>query len=464
VSALSIEFALAFAVFFPVYWGLRAMPRWQNWLMAVGSLAAYGSFNPLFPLMLTVFAALVFALGWAMGRWPSRTRLWTGLGIAFGLGQLVVCKYYEFLRALFAAAGARMGLTLDLPTLGILMPVGISFFTFQGLAYLVDLARGDRARPAKFADTLLYLCFFPTLLAGPICRPAQLLTQIESPDSRTLSTPHLAVWLILMAMFKKLVLANWLASEWVNPLFANPGAFNGVELALGLYCYAIQIYLDFSGYTDLVTGIALLIGFTLPRNFDAPYLALSIKDFWRRWHISLSTWIRDYVYRPLGGNRGGLWATQVNVMIAMLASGLWHGADAKYLLWGGLHGAAVVLQNLAPSPGNSSWARLAGRIVTLNYVCFAWLFFRAESFGAATDYLRAMMHLDTPLTLNPLGPILFLVAFFIVSANMGAIQRRALMLMERAPWLLRTAAIGLAAYVAIQLGPDGIPDFIYFHY
>ena len=363
MNYLSVEFALALIAFFPLYWALASRVMLQKILLLGASYAFYATWDWRFAAMLSGFSLAVHAgahlIDGAMSARSSRLRL--AAMIALCLGYLGALKYFDFFREGLQQLVAALGGPTSLPTLDILVPVGISFYVFNAIAYLVAVHRREREAPASAMDLALFMGFFPSLLAGPVLRPEGMLGQIECAAPRRLSEPGFALWLIALGVAKKLVVATWLASTWVDPLFAEPGRYNGVELALGLAGYAVQIFCDFSGYTDVVTGIALLLGYQLPVNFIQPYLAGSVKDFWRRWHVSLSTFIRDFVYVPLGGSRAGFVRAQFNVMAAMLLSGLWHGADLKYIVWGALQGAALVACNVWHRFGGARASARAGR-------------------------------------------------------------------------------------------------------
>jgi alginate O-acetyltransferase complex protein AlgI len=272
--------------------------------------------------------------------------------IVFDLGLLCVFKYLGFFTEEVDGALDSVGLGSPLPLLQIVLPIGISFFTFQAISYVVDVYRGE-TRAASLGDVAILQAFFPHLIAGPIVRANELLPQLRTPrDPReVLAGPGL--FLIAGGLVKKTVVADELARNVVDPVFNDPSAHSGLEVLVSIYGFAAQIYCDFSGYTDMAIGLALLLGFQLPQNFNRPYLALSLQDFWRRWHMTLSRWLRDYLYIPLGGNRDGERRTYRNLMLTMLLGGLWHGAAWTFVIWGGIHGGAMSLERWAH-------ARLAG--------------------------------------------------------------------------------------------------------
>jgi len=299
----------------------------------------------------------------------------------------------------------------------IILPVGISFFTFQALSYVVDVYRG-RMKPANsMLDFALYLAFFPQLVAGPIVRAVDLVSQLAKPKIPSSVDVGRATFLILGGLFKKMVIANFLAERIVDPVFANPGNYGALDNLFSVYGYAIQIYCDFSAYSDMAIGFCLLMGFHIPLNFNAPYLAKSIQHFWRRWHISLSSFLRDYLYIPLGGSRGkGEVTVAKNLMITFLLGGLWHGAGWTFIAWGALHGAYLTVERWGGkflAAKNIVWdgpvAAVMRRLAVWHLVCLSWLFFRGESFGHVLQMLRSLGDWQRPAELLTWSVILVLI-------------------------------------------------------
>ena len=286
------------------------------------------------------------------------------------------------------------GTSLDVAS--IVLPVGISFFTFQTISYTVDIYR-RKVEPVKnIVDFGFYVSFFPQLVAGPIVRAAEFIPQLYKKYSLTQREFGYALFLILNGMIKKVVISDYISINFVDRVFASPLSYSGFENLLATYGYSVQIYCDFSGYTDMAIGVALLLGFRLPINFNSPYKAVNITDFWHRWHISLSSWLRDYLYIPLGGNRKGTVRTYANLLVTMLLGGLWHGANIRFVIWGGIHGISLAIHKVwtgffpsekGPSP---LWKRAISAVFTFHIVCLSWVFFRAESIEKAWDMLRQM--------------------------------------------------------------------------
>ena len=382
---------------------------------------------------------------------------------------LLLCafKYLDFVVGSANHLLHALGTNRELPFIEVILPVGISFFTFHGISYLVDVYRGDVAVCRRLTDILLYLSFFPQLVAGPIVRAAFFLPQLAQPvpERVPLAEP---VLLILGGLFKKVVIATYLATDLVDPVFFDPSRYGPVDLLLGAYGYAVQIYCDFSAYSDIAIGLATLLGYRFPRNFDQPYRAASLREFWQRWHISLSSWLRDYLYKPLGGSRGGRWFTARNLMITMLLGGVWHGAAWKFVAWGGLHGLGLVAERWF-KPWSGHWARTRvghaiAVLIVFHIVCLGWILFRADSFDAVLIYLGAFAQpqsadlLVTPFTL---GLLMLGLALHAVPRDL---PRR--LAAHAAVWpAWRWGVLAGAAIAAIDaLGPDGVAPFIYFQF
>lgn len=303
--------------------------------------------------------------------------------LVFNLGLLIYFKYTNFFIDI-----ANNFLTKPLSFAQIFLPLGISFYTFELISYTVDVYKNKIKPVKKLIDFCFYVSFFPHLVAGPIVRPKEFLPQIRAKLNLTKEDIGLAVFYIISGLFKKAVISDYISSNFVDRIFDNPTLYSGVENLLGVYGYTLQIYCDFSGYSDMAIGIALLIGFKLPNNFNTPYIASNVTDFWRRWHISLSTWLRDYLYIPLGGNRVGAIRQNFNLFITMLLGGLWHGASWKFIFWGAMHGAVLVTEKafnkLVKLPKNKIVTFLS-ILLTFHFVSFCWIFFRANSFQSAWE-------------------------------------------------------------------------------
>ena len=465
-------FAIFFLIVLPLSWLTMPWPhRWRPFIV-IASYVFYSWWDWRFVFLLAGCTVWNQVLAVRIWRTPDRSRrkALLFLALAGDLGVLGYFKYYDFFVSSTDNMATVVGLDLPFSLKTIVLPVGISFFTFMAISYVVDAYRGD-FQPTTLEKFAVYLSFFPHLVAGPIVRPGELIPQLETPrDPRRVDTSR-AFYLIATGLFKKVVIANYLASSIVDQVFAAPGQHSSLEILIAVYAYAAQIYADFSGYTDIAIGIALLLGFSFPQNFDSPYAAVSVQDFWRRWHMTLSRWLRDYVYIPLGGNRRGNVATYRNLMLTMLIGGLWHGAAWTFVVWGGLHGAALAGERWwrerrgAPARRATGWPLWRARILTFHFVCLAWIFFRSDSFASAWDMIEGLFtQWGRPSPLVTSG-VLLALAVGIGSQYLPARVPRILMArFSRLPVLAQATVLALALMLTSVLGPEGVAPFIYFQF
>jgi D-alanyl-lipoteichoic acid acyltransferase DltB (MBOAT superfamily) len=392
---------------FAVFWALRKhrLPRALFLVGASYFFYFYGTYAaaleerpPLGPWgwsalclgIIVVGSTLDYFIGKALGRTEDRRKRKALLlvSIAYYLGVLSLFKYAGFAADSIADLAHAAGIPMQPVHLRLVLPFGISFFTFETMSYTIDVYRREIEPCDRYLDYILFVCFFPHLVAGPIVRPQQMLPQLRAEPRFCAREQAEGLWLIATGLTKKIVIGDTLRLDHVDRVFDNPERFSGPEVLLAVYAYAVQIYADFSGYTDVAIGSALLFGYRLPKNFDAPYTASNLQDFWRRWHISLSSWLRDYLYVPLGGNRGTNVATYRNLLLTMVLGGLWHGASWNFVIWGALHGVALaVTRAWQRARGEGRPPGFAGRalstLLTFHYVCFAWIFFKAKTFAGA---------------------------------------------------------------------------------
>ena len=447
-----------FAAFFlPVFlgsWGLVRRPELRKAFLLCASYAFYAAWSPYFCLLILASSLGNHAAAHAVSRLQGRPRTAAvSAAVAANLAVLGWFKYYGF----FSLALDGMLPGLGLPLLDIVLPVGVSFFTFHGISYVVDVYRGDTAPAASTLDAMLYVAFFPHLVAGPIVRASYFLPQLRQvPEPEDIKTSA-AVVLILWGLAKKVLIADCLATGLVDPAFADPASHAAADLWMATYAYAAQIFCDFSAYTDIATGVAALMGYRFPPNFDRPYGSASLGEFWTRWHISLSGWLRDYLYIPLGGNRGGTGRTCINLLATMALGGLWHGANWTFLLWGLLHGAALVVARLWP------WRlpRALGVLLTFHVVCLGWILFRAPDLATAWIYLGGLFRPggEAGWAAFPVAVAAGALALHLLPAGMPA---RLFAAAGRLPWPVLGVAAGAVAVAVAAVGPDGTPPFIYF--
>lgn len=387
-----------FIVFYFGYHKIKNIAPLRVWYVVAFSLFFYYKSSGLFFLLLLVSAIVDFIVGLELYKNEDKSHRKTLLAISLivNLGLLGYFKYANFF-----IDNANYLLHRNFNYVDLVLPVGISFYTFQTLSYTIDIYRNKLAPTHKFMDFLFFVSFFPQLVAGPIVRAKHFLPQLVKNKRVTNKDFNWGLFLIIGGVIKKAVISDFISVNFVDRVFDAPNQFSGFENLMASYGYAIQIYCDFSGYSDIAIGLALLLGFRLPPNFRTPYQSGSITEFWRRWHISLSLWLKDYLYISLGGNRHGKWHTFLNVMITMLLGGLWHGASWKFVFWGFLHGLALVIEKalspLIPLPKNY-FTRALQVIVTFHFVVFCWIFFRAADINIAFQMLQNIRNLSFDLT------------------------------------------------------------------
>lgn len=393
----SVRYGFFLIVVFVVFWALIRVRLARMLFLLAASYFFYANWNPTFLLLIWFSSSLDYVLGWSMVRtdqqWAKRLMLISS--ITANLGILCIFKYADFFLGSASHFVELFGLDPIRLRLSLILPVGISFYTFQTMSYIIDIYRGKLSPTDQYHEYLLYVSFFPQLVAGPIVRASHLLPQFGRTPKLDENQGSRALWLIMGGLFKKVVIADFLAINLVDRVFSLPEMYTSWEILAAIYGYALQIYCDFSGYSDIAIGSALLLGYKIPINFNAPYIAQNLRDFWRRWHISLSTWFRDYLYIPLGGSRKGPYRTYFNLWVTMMLCGLWHGAEWKFLFWGAMHGVGLTVTRIVQRAlGREGAKTQAGKIInlvlTFHFVCLAWVFFRAESMESALYLLQGL--------------------------------------------------------------------------
>jgi D-alanyl-lipoteichoic acid acyltransferase DltB (MBOAT superfamily) len=384
-----------------------------------------------------------------------------GVAVALDLGVLAAFKYYGFFVQSLAHGLDDVGLGLPLPLLAIALPVGISFFTFQAISYVVDVKRRV-VPPSSLVDVAVYLSFFPHLVAGPIVRAKEFLPQLAAPRDPSRVAVGSGIALIGLGLVKKVVIADFLARTVVDPVFAVPDAYSAPDVWLAAYAYTAQIFCDFSGYTDMAIGLALLMGYVFPQNFRSPYRATGFRDFWRRWHMTLSRFLRDFLYIPLGGNRGGRAKTYRNLLITMVLGGLWHGAAWPFVLWGAFHGVGLIAEHaLGGRLRTPGWLRW---LVTFHLIVFGWILFRSQSIDLAGSFLsRLAVPGDATLWSVPV------VLAIVVVIGLQLLPEKPLERLQVRIERIRPAVLGagfavLVLFVGATVSSQGVAPFIYFRF
>ena len=464
----TIEFYLFFLVVFAASWALNNYNASKKWLLLAASYFFYAQWDRLFVFLLLASALWNFGAALLLERWRNAA-LHQPVLITAVMGNLLLLgyfKYYDFLTAQLVNLFALAGVSINLGQTGVALPVAISFLTFHGISYIVDVHRQQVAASRSVRDVMLYMAFFPHLVAGPIVRAADFLQQLAQPPKTSDIRIGESTVLILSGLFKKVIVAGHLTAFLVDPVFSDPNSYSSFDLVMAAIAYAVVIYCDFSGYTDIAIGIANLLGYHFPMNFNQPYRALSLQDFWHRWHITLSSWLRDYLYIPLGGNRYGTFKTYRNLMLTMLLGGLWHGAGAQFMVWGALHGAGLAIERALrlKHDGLTMVQTLYRWAITFSFVVVAWIFFRSPSLEAATDYLRLLFVSDIDTSI--VKPFMLALVGLGMAMHFTPADWRMHVAkgFERLHLMPQALVIAAAIWLMALLAPPGIPPFIYFQF
>jgi D-alanyl-lipoteichoic acid acyltransferase DltB (MBOAT superfamily) len=461
----------------------------RNFYLLLVSLFFYYKTGGLFLFLLVFVTVIDFTCGYLIFRSDRKIfkRLFILFSLISNLGILAYFKYTGFLVEtinnlagihlevhdfLASFSNSLLGTHFDISS--IILPAGISFFTFQSLSYTIDIYRGKLKPVKNIIDFGFYVSFFPQLVAGPIVRASEFIPQLYTPVSLTKREFSHALFMISKGLIKKIVISDFIAVNFVDRVFDLPSMYSGFENLMAVYGYGLQIYCDFSGYTDIAIGVALILGFRLPVNFNSPYKATGISDFWKRWHISLSRWLKDYLYISLGGNRKGKFRTGLNLMITMLLGGLWHGAAIKFVIWGGLHGIGLIFSKIWSSIiGDRFRSKRFGRIlavfITFNFVSFCWIFFRSPDIKSAFVMIRQIGENFSPgsyLTVLPAYASVFVLmaAGYIIHFLPENVKESYRGLFIRMPLVLQLMAVMLVAVLLIQMRTADVMPFIYFRF
>jgi D-alanyl-lipoteichoic acid acyltransferase DltB (MBOAT superfamily) len=466
----SLEYAILLVAVFVAYWSLARLKVLRLIMLLAASYLFYAWWSPYYLVLIVASSVLDLFVGRQLFRTedPKARKLLLVLSLVGNLGLLATFKYYNWFIGSVATAATQLGLSISVRYLDAVVPVGISFYTFQSLSYTLDIYRRRLEPVDNPLSFLVFVAFFPQLVAGPIVRAAEFLPQLRPFPSMTSEQGSRGLFLIGLGLVKKVVIADLLAVNLVDRIFETPARYTSAELLAGVYGYAVQIYCDFSAYSDIAIGSALLMGLVLPQNFDAPYRAVNLRDFWRRWHISLSSWLRDYLYISLGGSRGSPWRTYLNLALTMLLGGLWHGAGWTFVVWGALHGGGLAvtraLQRWRGAREGNRITRLGRIFVTFHFVCLGWIFFRATSFERAWEILRGLYEL-TPGTAN-ITPLIWglLLAGLVTHLVPDRVLEGAQRLSVRLPAVIQ-AALLVGVVVGVQYArTTKVVPFIYFQF
>ncbi len=468
--------SLTFLLFFAAVLVFHHLPlpwRWKKTQLWIASYLFYAAWNPPFVLLLWISTLVDWFAGRHLAKSadPFRRHLIVTLSLAVNLGLLGYFKYGGFLLSSFVDLLNGVGIVYQPALPDIVLPVGISFYTFQSMSYTIDIYRGRMKPWDAFSDFALYVTFFPQLVAGPIVRAATFLPQCAEPRRATADQMGWGLTLLVMGLSQKILLADALLAPVVDKVYAAPAQAGWVDAWLANLAFSGQIFCDFSGYSTCAIGVALCLGFILPENFNSPLAAEGFSDFWQRWHISLSTWLRDYLYIPLGGNRKGRLRTYLNLVVTMLLGGLWHGASWRFVFWGGLHGGFLAVERFIRRWGSlraimidHAAVNSAIWLVTLALLSFTWVFFRATDFPAALILLKAMAGLKGGQLLSGVEirqTLVVMIPLLFVHRRLRGTSFRAAV--GAWPWPLRSLGLALLL-IALALSPGEDRAFIYFQF
>jgi D-alanyl-lipoteichoic acid acyltransferase DltB (MBOAT superfamily) len=470
----SYQYMLFLPIVFGLYWSVAGHASLRKLLLLIASALFYMAWSPA-PFFLVVYLATVdYFLARGMAKWKDnekRKKLLLTLSVVNNLAVLGTFKYANMALETVSTIAGWVGVSVTFQRLDLLLPIGLSFVVFHTLSYTIDVYRGDCEPRRSWVDVLLYISFFPQLIAGPILRAHSFLPQFDKDPKLSSEEGAVALLRIAKGLVKKLLIADLLAANIIDRVFASPSVYTAPEIWTAVFAYTMEIYYDFSAYSDIAIGSAALFGFKIPENFNRPYKSTDLTQFWRRWHISLSTWLRDYLYIPLGGNRNGFVMTLRNVMITMILGGIWHGASWRMALWGGVHGVGLCLTRIfwrafgEPEEGKTPlWRTGLAWFVTFMVVMLARIFFRASSMQNAYAVLNGMvgseMHAPnvTPQVLAVLG-IATAIHF-----SPDDLFKRVANVYVRLPILARAAALVAIALVVKQIASFEVQPFIYFQF
>lgn len=462
-------FLFLFLGFIAIYSLVYKHNKLKNIYLTIFSIFFYYKSSGLYFMLLLITAVVDYSLARQIARTENNRKrtIFLVISLCVNIGMLIYFKYTNFFLSIVYDVVNK-----PFDPFNIFLPVGISFFTFQSLSYTIDIYRRNIDPVKDISEFAFFVTFFPQMVAGPIVRASVFLPQVRKTPIVTKADFGKAIFLICIGLFKKAIISDYISSNFVDRIFDNPGLYTGLENLFGIYGYALQIYCDFSGYTDMAIGIALLLGYRLPVNFNSPYQSASITEFWRRWHISLSSWLRDYLYISLGGNRKGKIRTYVNLMITMLIGGLWHGAALRFVIWGALHGIGLAFEKFINSlihiPKNKL-TRILGVLITFHFVCFSWIYFRSDNMAAVNAMLTQIttdFHFEIFLDFikgYPYVLLLMLVGYILhfIPSNMQDFTQQ---MVVKSPFLLKVAFLLVIILVVIQIKSAEIQPFIYFQF
>jgi len=466
VNFNSIEFAAFFSCVLILYTLVFYRERWRDVLLLAASYFFYMSWNWKYAGLLAFSTVVDYSVGLVLAREQRpRARLYILIvSLTSNLGLLGLFKYYNFFMDVSGPAMALFGWDMSLFRHELLLPVGISFYTFQTMSYTIDIYRGERVLERSILKFAVFVAFFPQLIAGPIVRATQFLPQLHHLPNVTTQRFHDGLFLVFKGLSKKVLIADLLATLAVDNIFTHPLTFSSWDLLIGLYAYTFQIYYDFSGYSDIAIGLAKMLGYDLPQNFNRPYLSKNVREFWTRWHISLSTWLRDYLYISLGGNRVAPWRVKMNLMITMFLGGLWHGAALHFICWGIYHGFLLTIarEGSKTELPRSTAQKMSRQIGCFHLIAFGWLLFRVQDLDNFLEFLQGLSRFTVSTRLSSVFYVVLGLGILLHLLPTPKLERFAQW------WIMRPVPVQAVTYATLLLIYAGMtleaPSFIYFQF
>ena len=463
----TFEFFFFFVLVLALNWYLKRWPlAWRLFLLIV-SYYFYSVWSVSFLLILFLVSLANFFSGKAIHKFVGKRKFVLSLVVIANLLVLGVFKYYDFFRTSLESFFDKIGMPFTIPFLEILLPLGLSFYIFRAISYNVDIYSGKIKPASSWLDFFIYIAFFPHFLAGPIMRAANFFPQLKNGGAKKIDQPYHYFTLLFLGLFKKVVISSYLSLNIVDNVFAVPESHSLLALLLAVFAYSLVIYFDFSGYSDMAIGLAGLMGFISPINFAFPYLAFNLKEFWNRWHVSLSTWARDYIYIPLGGNRKGKIRQGLNLITVMTLIGFWHGAAWHFIFWGFLHGIGLVLTHLYVNlvkGVNLKFLAFIGWLTTFVFVSFSWVFFRMGSMEQSFNFFRVMFDPEKYVEPLQLYVFFFLALGFLLFFYEQRLIAWLVSAQKELSFPLLTILASLAIILLLKLSSDTVPAFIYFSF
>lgn len=475
----TFEFFTFFAFILILNWFLKRWPLSWRLFLLFSSYFFYSVWDIRFLLILVAVSFFNFFSAQIIYNSILRKKILLSLAVIFNLSVLLIFKYYDFFRLSTELFFENIGFPFHLPLLQIILPLGLSFYIFRVISYNADIYLKKIKPCFSVLDFFIYVSFFPQLFSGPIMRAGDFLSQLKNGGAKRINNLYEYLTLFLVGLFKKLLISSYLVLSITDDVFAVPENHSFLMIILAVFAYSLVIYFDFSGYSDMAIGLAGLMGFRSPLNFDTPYLSLNLRDFWRRWHITLSNWIRDYVYIPLGGNRKGNIRKYFNLLIAMILIGLWHGAATHFIIWGGIHGIGLtvnhyyqdyknkkraVFSGFGKPPKNNSFKNFLCWLTTFSFVSFSWIFFRSESTADAFNLIKSMFNFEKTIEPFKLYIIFIVIIGFIFFLLEEKIVRTLVNFQYKLPLVSWFVFVVLFIMLLFKLSPDIIPPFIYFSF